>query len=298
MRVNRPVALWRTCGIKLVCLLMCVFPLVAISDDLISSQTDASTLVNIVGNAYDPNSGLLLYRELHLPSQRDEKGQDFQQVDYQTPSGRLFAQKKLTYISSPEGYRYHPQMQQINFDNGHLLKLAWRGSNPTKTDTSVWQLQRRNQHIGPIDTLELPSRSGWVVDAGFDAWMLENWSNLKTGEAQTFSFLALTRARWVQLRAKRSQCQSDRPLPTSDQRQSLDRVLTCITVEPKNLVLRWLVDAIHLTYEEVADVRLRGAVTPRLVRFSGLGNLTDKQGEGMKVVIDYVYAEPQKLVVQ
>jgi len=279
-------------------MLICVFPVVAMSDALRTSQTGASTVVDIVGSAYDPSSGQLQYRELHLASQFDEMGRKFQQVDYQTPNGRLFAQKKLTYLLSPEGYRYHPQLQQINFDNGHLVKLAWRGEDSAKADASVWQLQRRTQRKGAVDTLELPSRSGWVVDAGFNVWMLENWSKLKTGEAQTFSFLALTRARWVQLRAKRSPCQSGRPLPASDPRKSNDRALTCIAVEPKNLVLRWLVEAIHLTYEEVADVRRGGVVTPRLVRFSGLGNLTDKQGEGMRVVIDYVYAESPQLVVQ
>ncbi len=74
-------------------MLICVFPVVAMSDALRTSQTGAPTVVEIVGSAYDPSSGQLLYRELHLASKLDEKGRKFQQVDYQTPSGRLFAQK-------------------------------------------------------------------------------------------------------------------------------------------------------------------------------------------------------------
>lgn len=263
-----------------------------------SVRDEKPLVVEIIGDAYDFTSGDLLYRELHLAPELQDDGGVRKQIDYQTPDGRVFAQKQLTYLSPSMGYRYHPQVQQMNFDNGRLLRLDWQSTNSQGTDSSVWQLQRKAQHKGPLDTVELPSRQGWVVDAGFDAWMFEHWDKLKTGETQSFSFLALTRASWVQLQAKRRSCSLSKPLPAVGNPSSSVEGFTCIRIEPKNRILRWLVDAIDLVYEEPADVRVGQSPKPRLVRFSGLGNLTDERGDGMKVVIDYVYPESAKVVVQ
>lgn len=106
-----------------------------------------------------------------------------------------------------------------------------------------------------------------VIDAGFDNYVRTRWYDLDSGEAVTFPFLMLGRDDPLEMRAVRSE-------------EVCAEEALCLEVAPEAWFLRLLVPPIELTYERE---------TRRLLRYRGIGNLRDAEGNSPQVDIRYRY---------
>lgn len=107
-----------------------------------------------------------------------------------------------------------------------------------------------------------------VVDAGFDHYMRSNWDALDNGERIEFEFLPAGRKSPLNMRAEQdvdAACPQDR---------------LCLNVALDNWLLGALVDPIRLQYDRE---------NKRLLRYHGISNLRDADGEQQEVRIDYRY---------
>lgn len=233
----------------------------------------------IVGDAYDLKGGQLRYRELHYEDLTDPLGRVVKTIHYQSDKGDIFAEKTLVFSSQDD---LRPQLEQYNKSTGRRVSVKRGGDSDLDLPPHLWLLDyQANRETQPTQkTLRerLDSHYMAVIDAGFDGWVAQHWSQLRAGQPQTFLFLAPTKARWIQLQASQAPCSNRSFVGLSPLSH-----MTCIVVEPSNPLLRWLVDPIELGYQEQADG------TPKLLQFVGLANLTDREGKGIRVAIRYRY---------
>lgn len=231
---------------------------------------------DVIGEAYDIETQQWRYRELHLKPHEDDDGIVHKRILYQDSSGSIFAEKSLRYASAQPNDVLRPELTQSNHRTGRSLSVEIDQSGGSDTDLS-WLVRLKFQSSESMKTSRLSAEPEGVIDAGFDAWIALHWKSLRSEKMVSFLFLAPTRSRWVRLQARQSSC-VDLPIKSVESES-----LVCLVVEPKNPVLRWLLDPIELAYQELDQEK------PRLVFFRGLANLTDDEGQGIRVDIRYRY---------
>jgi hypothetical protein len=107
-----------------------------------------------------------------------------------------------------------------------------------------------------------------VIDAGFDAFVRENWRSLVAGESMQFQFPFAARESLVELSIASASCSY---ATETDQ---------CFSLQLNNWLLNLLADPIELGY----DAKLQ-----RLARFRGISNISNDEGEALAVDIHYRY---------
>jgi hypothetical protein len=107
-----------------------------------------------------------------------------------------------------------------------------------------------------------------VVDAGFDHYLRTHWNALARGERIVFEFLPAGRGSPLSMRAQKEE---GKPCP---------QPRMCFKVSMDNWLLGAVVPPIHLQYSRQ---------NKRLLRYHGISNLRDGQGEQQQVRIDYRY---------
>jgi hypothetical protein len=108
-----------------------------------------------------------------------------------------------------------------------------------------------------------------VIDAGFDNYMRSRWDDLAAGDTVDFPFLALGQDQPLMMQA------------VSSDGECAGNAL-CLEVTPGAWLLRLLVEPIRLTYAR--DSR-------RLLRYRGISNLSDADGNSPDVDIRYSYGD-------
>ena len=211
----------------------------------------------VVGEAYDLESGELLYRETHCVSQdRLER-----KVLYRDGDDRLIAIKKLDYRSGA----MTPSFEQHNLYSSESIEVAM-------SDRDLTMTVRDATREAPLKTAS--ARAGeqapLVIDAGFDPFIRANWDSLVKGEKLEFQFPVADRTDLVQLRLRSQSCSYD------SQNQQ------CFRLELANWLLRMLVAPVELGYD--AEAR-------QLSRYRGLSNIGDENGDGQVVDIRYDYEQ-------
>jgi hypothetical protein len=109
--------------------------------------------LDIVGDAFDLDSGEFLYRELHDCGQREQ----LCTVDYVDQSGILIARKSMDYTSNP----FQPRLSMTNLRSAEQF------------------------HYEPELGRNL------VADAGFDNFVRDSWQDLEAGRKVNFEFVVL-----------------------------------------------------------------------------------------------------------
>ena len=204
-----------------------------------------------IGSAYDLESDELLYRETHCVSEDDLA----REVIYQDVKGKLIARKNLDYSSGATT----PSFVQQNFYSGELIEVA--------LDQGIVSMAVVDADSGKAlkSAEEQPNQKvPVVIDAGFDAFVRQNWDIMVAGESLTFQFPLSDRGSLIELRIQ--------PLSCSYETQT-DQ---CFRLDLANWLLRVLVKPIELGYN--ADSR-------RLTRYRGLSNIGDANGDGLVVDI-------------
>ena len=219
----------------------------------VTSANDRST--QTTSEAFDLETGELLYREVHCVNADVSE----REVFYQSPDGELLARKLVDYSSG----KSTPSYEQQNFYSNETIRVGLDQGNVGMLILDNDSGQPRSQvTIEPQPDLPV------VIDAGFDEFVLANWDELVAGENLEFQFPFADREALVELRIGRLGCSYD---SVTDQ---------CFRLDLANWFFRMLVKPIELGYDP--DSR-------RLVRYRGLSNIGDAEGNGLVVDLRYDY---------
>lgn len=208
---------------------------------------------DVIGAAYDPDSQAHLYSEAYCSS-GDALARE---VIYRDADNRLLAHKLLNYQTGPAT----PSYRQNNLYAGESIAVEVRQDIVAMTVTDGAGMSKT---VNASIDANLPL----VVDAGFDAFVRDNWEELVSGQSKRFQFPFAGRESLVNLRIRPAQCSYE---AGTNQ---------CFLLELDNWALRLVVDPIELGYDEGSR---------RLVRYRGLSNIGDGKGEGQVVDIRYRY---------
>ena len=234
-----------------------IAPIVGLCLALVFSQPAlaGNMIGETVGDAYDIESGELLYRETHCTSADGIA----REVSYQDADGKLIASKLLDYRPGP----FTPAFVQRNLYSNQSIEVGLDGNSVSMAVIDG------NDSAASQRTLEQPDADlPVVIDAGFDVFVRAHWDELLSGESREFQFPFASRQSLVELRIQPLTCTYD-----SNGEQ-------CFRLDLSNWLLRTLVKPIELGY----DAELR-----RLTRYRGLSNIGDADGNGLEVDIHYRY---------
>ncbi len=220
-----------------------------------------------VGSVYSEDGKTLLYRE-HLYA--DDPDIDHPtRVLYLTPEGERFAEKVLDYsqsLSAPAvDFRDHRNQARIRTSS-----QGERNSQPERI-----QVAFRPDDSERLRESELRYNDSLIVDAGFDAYIRQNWDELTENARLVANFLVPSRLDTVRValtETDRSDCRTEQ------------EDIYCFEVRPAGFlrVVSWFVDPIRVAYDQE---------TRRLVLYDGLGNIPDEAGDNRNVLIRYEYAD-------
>lgn len=232
--------------------LLWALPILALADP---DQSDEE--YSITGHAYLVSDlDNVLYRERYTPVGEDGKAE----VHYFSPAGDRIAEKQLDYSRGDT----QPSYTLTDLRSDQLWSVEWDGET---------QLMMRKGSLDDPDRSRVPAEQQQVIDAGFDAFVKQEWDDLLAGERVTFYFAFPNRLRNVRLRGERIEA-SDSEIERGDS----DWIHFRIQVNSR--VLSLFADDLFLAYE--ADQK-------RLKVFRGRSNLPDDQGESIDVEIHYEY---------
>lgn len=125
------------------------------------------------GLAYEKKSGKLLYRESHWL----QEGQRL--VLYRCPDGRPFARKTVRGASAA------PDFDLVDGRDGYREGV--------RTRAGVREVYSRASAVAAETSKPIPGRSNQVIDAGFDAYVREQWDALTSPDKQRIAFLIPSR---------------------------------------------------------------------------------------------------------
>lgn len=210
-----------------------------------------------IGEAYSINNEELLYRETHCQS--DDKLH--RQVLYKNPDGESIAYKSLDYRN---GFMV-PSFKQTNFQTNEETQVTLDDEKVTLSFTDA----NRDQTLETL-TNKNSAESPMVIDAGFDAYIRQNWDSLVAGKSQSFQFPLASRSTLIELQVSASSC--------SFQGENSQ----CFKLEMSNWLYRMLASPIELGYDRTQK---------QLIRYRGLSNIEDENGAGLDVDIRYYYGD-------
>ncbi len=210
---------------------------------------------DIVGEAFDLESGAFLYRELHFLS--PNLGEH--RVAYQDQEGKIIAEKNLDF----DGVSWQPSMRQRNEICGELIDVEF------SSDSENLTIDYRADSNARFKQKTIKNSEALVVDAGFDALLQKSWQELIAGETIRFDYLAPSQLNTFLFQAEKTNCAE---LDGAD--------LQCFSVQPKRWWMKVLLDPIIVSYDSKSR---------NLMSFKGLGNIANSNCDYMKVDIRYEY---------
>lgn len=221
------------------------------------TQTVTQTVAQTIGEAFDLNTNKPLYSETHCVS-----GDALtREVIYKDPENQLIAYKVLRYDtgSNTPSYVQH----NVHSQDSIAVELEQERQEIIFTATDANRSEQPSvASVKPSAALPV------VIDAGFDAFVRENWQSLVAGESKQFQFPFAARESLVELSIASASCSY---ATVTEQ---------CFSLELNNWLLNMVADPIELGY----DAKLQ-----RLTRFRGISNISDGQGEALAVDIHYRY---------
>lgn len=202
------------------------------------------------GVASDPDTGVFRYREQHWLHHVDGKLVE-RLVRYRCPDGAAFAEKRVDYRDSTFAPTFALEDRRARYREG--LRPAANG-----LEVFVQRPGEPAAAVAPV--ARTPTL---VADAGFDEFLLDRWPVLARGEAVRFDFLVPSEREPIGFKVK----------PVAD-------------ADPGVLVARLSLGAWWGFLAPSLDARYDRR-TKRLMRYEGLSNLRDGEGNNLLVRIDF-----------
>ncbi len=215
----------------------------------------AIALESRTGHAFRLDNGELVYREVHHPEVEEGRlvGDD---VRYLDADGEEFARKRVDYRPNP----VRPDFLLEDLRSGYVEGLeALDDGRVAIRHRGVGDDETRVTRVEPPDDL--------VADAGFDIRMTRDFDRLLDGERVRLPFLVPSRGDWYSFRAT--------PV---EQTEVLGEPALVVRMELSGWVGRLLTSPIDVSYHR--DTRA-------LLRYEGVSNIRDADGESLNVRIDF-----------
>lgn len=204
-------------------------------------------------SARDPESGDLLYTEQHLLRHQDQKLSE-RLVLYRCADGTAFARKRIDYEGSPLAPAFHFEDVRLGYREG----LRRESEGP--------ELWVQDSPAGAERIATLDAGPDVVADAGFDEFIRRQWQPLLAGDAVKLQFAVPSRLESYDFTVSR---------------RGSDRVAgEDAEVFRLRLGGFWGLLAPHIDVAYASDSR-------RLLRFEGLSNLRDEDGEPLQARIEF-----------
>lgn len=204
--------------------------------------------------AFDLEAGTELYTEHHVETWRNGRLAE-REVRYESPEGDLIAAKKASYGESPIA----PSFEMIDFRHG-LREGAEVAADEIVLFSGPTDDEARRRRIDRPETA--------VIDAGFDAFMRENFDAVRNGRTVAFEFAVPALRRFIRFEL----------VPEGAVRYGGEPAYEVI-MRPDNPLLRLAVDPIRLVYSPAG----------RLLEFRGLANVLDETGDRYEARIVFEY---------
>jgi hypothetical protein len=207
------------------------------------------------GTAVDAEVGRVLYRESHFVAMEGERVSE-RLVLYRCADGTPFARKRVTPLfDSP----WLPEFDMSDARLGYREGVAANGQS-----VQVFVQKAGKQSVERETLAKRPP--DLVGDAGFDSFVRDNWEKLIAGETLRLNFLVPSRLGYLAFKVRQigEERIGDRPVRVF--RLALSGLLGLIA------------SGIDVAYD--ADSRI-------LMRFQGLSNVRDAEGENYVARIDF-----------
>jgi hypothetical protein len=215
------------------------------------------------GNAYDLDSGILLFREVHYRFAVDNVPQRL--VLYRCPDGRVFARKQL----HDDGNAQAPDFDLID------MRLNYREGVRQHGDRREVYVQRSADK--PEQTAPLMVPPNGVIDDGFDEFVRQHWDALAAGGSLNLPFLVPSRRVFYPFKVQKVENAAN----------------------PATLTIRLSLGAWYAFLLPHIDV-VYDRTSRHLLHYEGLSNIRDSAGKSYKVRIEFATAAeppptPQKI---
>lgn len=217
--------------------------LLLVSAALLAAQPAGASVKHTVGIARDADSNAVRYIEHH---QYLDDGQHV--VRYYDTSNNMLLKKEMRYPGLPQ----HPTLVQSDYQTGAEIAI--------RNDENRATMVKPQGDDSKRFTFELTEDT--VVDAGFDAYIRENWSAFADNQHQQVRFAVAGQSRLLDMTISRAGRQGE---------------LTRFTVEPANWFVRLLVPRITLHYDAQRQLK----------RYEGFSNLSPPGDGSRQVVIEF-----------
>lgn len=217
----------------------------------------AEETYTIVGEAFTlEGERKLVYREYYT----ERTGQS-QEVHYKDRDDTQFAYKTLDYSRGST----QPTFRLTDERNDKQWGAEWQDDQLILMKGDKGEPERE-----PIEVKDMQ-----VIDAGFDAFIQQQWDSLSAGETVTFHFALPNRLSNARLQVKQVTA-SESPISKSEQ------AWRYFHIRVANSFLSLFAQDLHLAYH--GEER-------RLMVFRGRSNILDERGESQDVEILYDYSE-------
>jgi hypothetical protein len=205
------------------------------------------------GTAYDLDDARVLYRESHFLSQSGD-GASERVVLYRCPDGTAFARKRVVYGGDAVAPSFEMEDARLGYREGV------RGNGATR-EIFVQRESGADEQRGP-----LPDAKGLVADAGFDGFVQANWDALQRGDTVRFPFLVPSRLDYFNFKVRK------------EREETVDGVEASVFRLALGSWWAFLLPHIDVFYSN--DDR-------QLLRFEGLTNVRDAEGDNLKARIEF-----------
>lgn len=204
------------------------------------------------GYAYAAKGKALLYRESHWLDGANST------VLYRCPDGKPFARKRVTTGDQPAA----PDFVTDDARDGYREGVRSEGSKHTVFHRTKKSAKERSAAIDKPDDA--------IIDAGFDAYIVENWDAMAVGASRNVQFLIPSRLGYTDFAVTR------RP----------DGRVSGVQARRYQLKLgAWYGFALP-------QIDVAYAVSgKRLLQYEGLGNIRDNQGDNLSVRVYFPPAQ-------
>lgn len=207
------------------------------------------------GTAFDKDDGQVLYRESHFLAMEGGSVRE-RLVLYRCADGTPFARKRVeNAFASPWLPEFDMVDARLGYREGFSAKGATREVYVQEIGES--ELERETFDKIPEDL---------VGDAGFDGFVQDHWDQLIAGETLRFKFLVPSRLDYMDFKVRQVREESIADRPVRVFRLALGGLLGLI------------VSGIDVSYDSQSRM---------LMRFEGLSNVRDEDGDNYVARIDF-----------
>ena len=214
------------------------------------AQVTNAAVRHTVGIARDADDNSIRYVEHHQYSENGDHA-----VRYFDPARNVLLEKEMAYTGLPQ----HPSILQRDYVRDMEINLRYDADQAVMVTSKDGGSEKFTFDVTP----------DIIVDAGFNAYIRENWESFSEQPKQSVTFAIAGQSRLLAMNIERQAISADG---------------ASFVVKPANWLVRMLLPEIQLNYDRERQ----------LARYEGFTNLKAKSGKSRNVVIEFSHYELER----